>query len=123
VDPAGWRSFAPALFGSVPPPVRRIIAAVVHRQVRAGLHAQGLGRHSQAELYAMGRADLEAISRALDERPFFFGARPTTIDAIAYGCLDTLLNVPVETELKRIAQGFPKLAAYCARMTAHLDAI
>ena len=60
---------------------------------------------------------------ALHERPFFFGERPTTIDAIAYGCLDTLLNVPVETELKRIAQGFPNLAAYCARMTAHLDAI
>ena len=122
-DPAGWRGFGPALFGSLPQPLRRIVAAFVRRQVRASLRAQGLGRHSQTELYAMGRADLEAISLALHERPFFFGERPTTIDAIAYGCLDSLLNVPVETELKRIAQGFPNLAAYCARMTAHLDAI
>ena len=82
----------------------------------------GLGRHSQTELYAMGRADLEAISLALHERPFFFGERPTTIDAIAYGCLDSLLNVPVETELKRIARVFPTLPL-TARMTAHLDAI
>jgi hypothetical protein len=37
--------------------------------------------------------------------------------------LDNLLNVPIETELKRIAQGFSNLAAYCARMTAHLDAL
>jgi glutathione S-transferase len=123
VDPAGWRSFGPALFGSLPPPLRLVIAAFVRRRVRASLHAQGLGRHSQAELYAMGRADLEAISVALHERPFFFGEHPTAIDAIAYGGLDTLLNVPVESELKRSAQGFPNLPAYCARMAAHLDAI
>ena len=123
VDPAGWRSFGPALFGSIPQALRQIIAAFLRRRVRASLHAQGLGRHSRAELYAMGRADLEAISVALNERPFFFGERPTTIDAIAYGCLDSLLNVPVDTELKRIAQGFPNLAAYCARMTVHLAAI
>ena len=123
IDPDGWRDFGPALFGSVALPLRWPLATFVRRQVRNGLHAQGLGRHSQAELYAMGRADLEAVSVTLHDRPFFFGERPTTIDAIAYGCLDNLLNVPIETELKRIAQAFPNLAAYCTRMTAHLEAI
>ena len=59
----------------------------------------------------------------LGDRPFFFGARPTTIDAIAFGFLDNLLNVPIETELKRSAQALPELAAYCARMSARLGAI
>jgi glutathione S-transferase len=123
MDPEGWQSFGPALFGSLAPPLRQIIAPFVRRQVRHSLHAQGLGRHSRTELYAMGRADLEALAVALNDRPFFFGERPTTIDAIAYGCLDNLINLPIETELKRIAQDFPNLAAYCARMTAHLDAL
>jgi glutathione S-transferase len=123
VDPDGWRDFAPALFGGMPPLVRQALAAVVRRRMRTSLHAQGLGRHSQTELYVMGRADLEAIAVILDDQPFFFGERPATIDAIAYGFLDNLLNVPIETELKRIAQGFPDLAAYCARMSARLGAI
>jgi glutathione S-transferase len=122
IDPDGWRDFAPALFGSVPPPLRRPLAAFVRRQIRNSLHAQGLGRHSQTEIYAMGRADLEAIAVILDDQPFFFGARPTTVDAIAYGSLDNLINVPIETEFKRIAQGFPNLAAYCTRMSARLGA-
>jgi hypothetical protein len=42
---------------------------------------------------------------------------------IGYGDLDRLRNVPVETELRRTAQGLSNLAAYCGRMTAHLDAI
>jgi glutathione S-transferase len=71
----------------------------------------------------MGRADLQAVTVLLGDRPFFFGDRPTTIDAIAYGCLDNLINVPIETELRRIAQGFPNLAAYCARMSTRLGAI
>jgi glutathione S-transferase len=58
----------------------------------------------------MGRADLEAIAVVLGDQPFFFGARPTTIDAIAFGFLDNLINVPIETELKRIAQALPNLA-------------
>ena len=123
IDPDGWRDFGPALFGPVPLPLRWPLAAVVRRQVRNGLRAQGLGRHSQAELYAMGRADLEAVAVVLGDQPFFFGARPTTIDATAFGFLDNLLNVPIETELKRIAQALPNLAAYCARMSARLGAI
>jgi glutathione S-transferase len=70
----------------------------------------------------MGRADLEAISALLGDRPFFLGDRPTTIDTIAYGCLENLISVPIETELKRTAHGFPNLPAYCARMAAHLEA-
>jgi glutathione S-transferase len=69
MDPEGWQSFGPALFGSLAPPLRQIIAPFVRRQVRHSLHAQGLGRHSRTELYAMGRADLEALAVALERPP------------------------------------------------------
>jgi glutathione S-transferase len=121
LDPDGWRDFGPALFASVPPPLGRIIGSFIRRRVRQGLHAQGLGRHSQAELYAMGRADLEAVTVLLGDQPFFFGDQPGTADTIAYGALDNLINVPIETELRRIGRSFPSLAAFCARMTARLE--
>jgi glutathione S-transferase len=116
VDPEGWQSFGPAVFGSLPPPLRQSIAAFVRRKVRNDLHAQGLGRHSRDELYAMGRSDLQAIATLLGDRPYFATDRPTTIDAVAYGCLANTLLVPIETELKRIAESFPNLVAWTEAM-------
>ncbi len=64
----------------------------------------------------MAGADLAAVAALLGDWAFFFADRPTTTDAIAYGFLANLLLVPVETELKRIGQGFPNLVAWCAAM-------
>jgi glutathione S-transferase len=116
IDPDGWRMTAPGLFGSLPPGARQLVPALVRRKMRRDLIGQGLGRHSQAEQYAMGRADLAAVSTLLGERAFFFADRPTTTDAIAYGFLANLLLVPVETELKRIGQSFPNLLAWTQAM-------
>ena len=120
LDPEGWRSFGPALFQGIPPPLQQAIAAFVRRRLRQDLRAQGLGRHSPAEIYAMGRADLEAIAILLGARPFVFGERPTTIDAIAYGFLANILLVPIETELARIARGLPTLVAWTEAMERRL---
>lgn len=116
IDAEGWQSFGPALLGSVPQPLRHIVAAFVRRNVRNDLHAQGLGRHRRGDLYAMGRADLEAVSILLGGRPFFVADRPTTIDAIAYGFLANILLVPIETELKRAGLSFPNLIAWTEAM-------
>jgi len=112
LDPEGWQSFGPAVFHGIPPPVRQLVAAFVRRRVRGELRAQGVGRHSQAELYAMGQADLAAIATLLGDQPFFCGERPSTIDAVAYGFLANLVLVPIETELKRSAEAFPNLVAW-----------
>lgn len=122
IDRAGWRAVRPAFFGFLPPVVRQALPELVRHRVRKGLIAQGLGRHAQDELYGMGRADLEAVSVLLDDGPFFFRDRPATIDCIAYGFLANLLSVPVETELKRIGQGFGNLRAFCQVMEHWLEA-
>ena len=116
IDPVGWETTCPAFFGFLPPGVRDLVGGLVRRQMRKSLHAQGLGRHSRDELYAMGRADLRAVAVQLGSRPYFFGDGPTTIDAIAYGFLANLLFVPVETELKQIGLEYDNLRLYCERL-------
>jgi glutathione S-transferase len=118
-DADGWHAVAPAFFDFLPVGLRQIVPLLVRRRVRASLHHQGLGRHSRDELYDMAWADLEAMSIMLDNRPFFFGERPTTIDAVAYGFLANVLLVPVETELKRIAAQFSNLQGWTAAMERH----
>jgi glutathione S-transferase len=122
IDPTGWRVVKPAMFASLPPGVRQTLPEIARHKVRRDLRGQGILRHSPDEIYAMGRADLEAISTVLDEGPFFFRDRPTTIDTVAYGCLANILMVPVETELKRVAQRLPNLLAFCETMEQHLAA-
>ncbi|MGI9484416.1 MAG: glutathione S-transferase family protein [Geminicoccaceae bacterium] len=116
IDPVGWEAARPAFFGFLPPGIRELAAALIRRQVKRALHEEGLGRHTQNELYAMGRADLRAIAVLLGSRPYFFGDGPTTIDAIAYGFLANLFFVPVETELKRIGLEYDNLRLYCERL-------
>lgn len=113
VDPEGWPTVRAGYFGWLPPGVRDAAALVLQRRVKRTLHLQGLGRHGRDDLYDMGRADLEAVALFLGDKPFFFGDRPTTIDAVAYGFLANLLFVPVETELKRIGDGLPNLRPWC----------
>lgn len=116
IDPLGWATTKSGYFGFLPPGVRDLVSAVVRRQMRRAQHAQGIGRHSQDDIYAMGRADLRTIAVLLGNRSYFFGDGPTTIDAIAYGFLANIYFVPIETELKRIALEFDNLRLYCERL-------
>jgi len=120
IDPVGWEIVQPAFFGFLPPGLRGLASSFIRRQVRRSLHEQGLGRHTQDELYALGRTDLRAISVLLGSRPYFYGDGPTTIDAIAYGFLANIYSVPVETELKAIAQEYDNLRLYTERLGAGL---
>jgi glutathione S-transferase len=121
IDPEGWRSVRPGMFGFLPPGPRHVVAGLVRRDMRRVLAGQGIGRHSREEIYALGRADLEAVSALLGDGPFFFLDRPTTFDAVAYGFLANVLFVPVETELKRTAFEFANLKAFCHAMERRLD--
>jgi glutathione S-transferase len=122
IDPDGWASVGEAFFESFPAVLRPPARLLVRRRMARLLHLQGLGRYSRDEVYAMGQADLRACAELLGDRPFFLGERLTTLDAIAFGFLANVLLVPVETELKRIAQALPNLVAWTEAMEAGLSA-
>lgn len=108
-----------AEFASTLPPVLRwIVPKVMLRQLRAQLHARGLGRHDEAEIIAQGKADLLALSRLLGDRSFFCGDRPSSIDACVFGFLGVSVYVQGDNPLYAYAASLPNLMRYCDRMRA-----
>lgn len=113
-----WRVTKPAYFGFMPPLVRRIVPELIRKRVIRDLYGQGVGRHSTAEIYALGCADISALSDTLDDKPYFMGDAPTSLDASAYATLANILLAPTVSPLKAHAQALPNLVSYVARMQA-----
>lgn len=115
---ANWALTRDAYFGFLPGVVRGPIAGLIRRKTLKQLHGQGIGRHTQEEIYAFAQADISALSTFLGPKPFFLGDRPTSLDASAYAFLGNILGAPIESPLKRHLQSLPNLVAYCERMQA-----
>jgi glutathione S-transferase len=114
-DPA-WEVYKPVILGPLPASERQSAEVQFRDIIRGYLHAQGVGRHSRAEVYELGNADLSALSAYLEEKPYVMGAQPTSLDATAYAFLTRILWVPYESPLKAHMQTLPNLVGYCQRM-------
>ncbi|MBL4666008.1 MAG: glutathione S-transferase family protein [Sneathiella sp.] len=117
-DPKGWQTFKGRMFGSVPLLLRKIISNKLRKQVIGTLHAQGIGRHSGTEIYGKARADLQALSKMLGDKPYFLGAKATSADASLYGLLANIHFQKDANGLKEILRNFPNLTRYCERLKA-----
>jgi glutathione S-transferase len=80
------------------------------------LQGHGMGKHSSEEIYAIGIADLIALSDFLADKLFFFGNKPTSLDASAYGILANILWAPFDSPIKNKAQQLNNIVAYCDQM-------
>jgi glutathione S-transferase len=113
-----WAITGPSYFGALPPVVRRVVARLVRRATVRQIYAQGIGRHTRDEVYALGQADLSALAEQLGDNEYFLGAQPTSVDASAYAFIANLLWSPIDSPLTRAAKGHANLVAYAGRMKA-----
>ena len=72
--------------------------------------------HSRDEIHAIGRRDIGAIADFLGDKPFLMGATATEIDAVAYGLLPNIMNVPIASPIKDEALGRANLVGYVERI-------
>lgn len=115
MEPACEAVMSSLAFGHLDEPARRETFLAVRGEVKHTLHAQGLGRHTPDDLYRFGCDDLDAIAVWLDDKPFFMGDRPTSVDATIAGLLYALLCLEVDTPLIRHTRAIPTFAAYVVR--------
>ena len=115
-DPAGWAAFRPTLVASMPAAIGWLIPPLARRTARKALWAQGYGRHTREEVYAIGAADLAAIRTMLAGHDFAVADHPTSIDAVLYATLASIITPPIETPLKEAAMRSRDLVDYVARL-------
>ncbi len=116
MEPANWETTKVVFFKDLPPILRSIVPNIARQDIKKQLQGHGMGKHSSAEIYAIGLADLGALSDFLADKPFFLGSDPTTLDASAYGILANILGSPFDSPLKERVRQLNNIVAYCDRM-------
>jgi glutathione S-transferase len=114
--PASWPLTRDANFGTLPGPLRAIVASLVRRKLKRALHGQGILRYEPEQVAARGIADIRALSALLGQRDYFQGERPGEADASVYGALANLLGFPERTPLRSAVEACPNLVAFCRRI-------
>ena len=90
---------------------------VMSKRLLKAAQGQGIGRHTEAEVYEMGIKDLKAISIHLGDKPFFTGDKPTEVDCSIFGILCQTLWNPNGSPVEQVLHGeFSNLKAFCERM-------
>ncbi|KAJ2818304.1 hypothetical protein IWW50_005862, partial [Coemansia erecta] len=89
------------------------------------LAKEGFRRHADKSahpIYDQADQYLAALSKKLDKKQYFFGEKPSTLDAVAFGCLSLITHVdlPQNTLKTSIAEKYPNLVAFCDRIHAQL---
>jgi glutathione S-transferase len=105
-------------FDRVPAPIRPLVVTMIRRKVRGALHGQGVGRHSDEETESLGIRSIEAIADFLGDKPFFFGANPTGVDATVFAFVAGALCPLFESRTRTAAEQHDNLRRYVGRMTA-----
>jgi len=103
-------------FGELPAEQLAPTTAAVRDAMQKVLYAHGIGRHSADEIVHRANADLAATAALLGDRPFMLGDKPTTLDAAAYAFLSNVVDVDMDTALRRQVAEHPNLVQYCRRM-------
>lgn len=106
-------------FDAVPDAIRDQVRESAKARVRGNLHAQGIGRHSPAEITELGARSLEALSALLGNRPWLMGEEPCGTDATMTGILAMLLSPALDSPIRRRAMALPNLPAYIDRAIRH----
>ena len=103
-------------FAGLPALVRPVVTRLAMRKMARDLRGHGLALHRAEDIWEMGRQDLSAISSLLGDQSFFFGAEPTTIDAIVFGLVVMFVRSPAEPSLAERARHLGNLEPYCDRI-------
>lgn len=115
VDPANEATMINGVLGALPEEARKPAFLEIRKSIEEKLAAQGLGLHDREAIYDFGRGELDAIAGYLDDKAFFFGDEPTSIDATLSGLLANILHPAFTSPLRAYAEAIPPLRDYVER--------
>ena len=93
-----------------------LVTKLIRKQVGKATYAQGIARHSLAEIEELGISYVNALSDWLADKPYFQGEKPRSIDATTLALIWSFLEVPFTNRVKDAVRSKPNLVAYCDRL-------
>lgn len=112
----GFEIYAAQLFAGMPEEQLKYVPDMVRKRAIDKLHAQGIGRHSSAEVYELGVQDVESFAELLGAGPYLFGNRPTSFDASAFGVVGNLKDGPFPSPVRDAIRATKTVADYIDRI-------
>jgi glutathione S-transferase len=79
---------------------------------------QGIGRYGPPEVCDRGLADLGVFANLMPQTGYFFGPRPSSIDAALYGFIANIYYYEIETPLRSWVAYQSNLVRHCDLMRA-----
>ncbi|XP_059179024.1 metaxin-2-like [Physella acuta] len=102
---------------SYPWPLSWILPWRKQKEVRARLKANEWSNKTVPEVCEEVKVCCQALSERLDKKEFFFGAKPTELDAMVFGHLYTLVTTILPGGyFTSVVQEFSNLAMFCKRI-------
>ncbi|GAA6153605.1 glutathione S-transferase C-terminal domain-containing protein [Pseudoteredinibacter isoporae] len=112
----GWEVTKDALFSSLPGPLKLIVPSLVRRGVVKKLEQHGMGMHSDEEIQAIAKQSIDALAVLLGDKPYFFGDKPSNLDATAFGIIVQLTHSDNDIVISRFAKAHQNLVDFCVRI-------
>ncbi|MDX2165185.1 MAG: glutathione S-transferase C-terminal domain-containing protein [Gammaproteobacteria bacterium] len=116
IPESGWKVIGPIFFSKLPIILKLFVPTIIRKKIKRACYEQGIGRFTDEERFFLGKQDIDAIVTLLGTKPFFFGDKPTTIDATLYGFITPILNTPIDFPLRDYAKKIKALTDYDQRM-------
>jgi glutathione S-transferase len=120
LDDANFNAGPAQFFAGIPAVIRPAVTAIVRRQVRSALKAQGLGRHSEAELAQLMQRALDGIAAFLGDKPYLMGRARCGADATLLAFLLGILCETFRGPVRDAAARHANLVAYRDRLRREL---
>lgn len=114
-----WPIIKKTFFDALPFPLKHLVPVLARRNIKAAFYHHGMGRHTHAEIMEIAKETLQNLSTLLSDKTYFFGNKPSTLDAVAYAFLAQVTIASLDNELSQTAQQFPNLKTYCQHITQH----
>jgi isoprene-epoxide---glutathione S-transferase len=113
----GWETYIPYIVqgAEVTPELRAALDAFRVR-IMAGFNGQGMGRRCSEVVQDCFRADVDAISDYLADKPYFLGDRLRSLDASVYAMLRHIADQPQQWPGSGYAMSKPNIVAYLGRI-------
>ena len=105
-------------FMGAPEAIRDTVIEKVKAEVAAGHWAHGISRHSEEEIFELGRLDIDALNDALGDNDFILGQRPCGFDASIFASLYGLSTPHFDIPTGAYVRENRRLMAYIDRMKA-----